>query len=247
MAQGWCGTVAPAFRKTIAGRYPFTRSGEDAALADVTEFFRSGGVLWGFYDSALKPMVVASTNGFAPAPGGGRVPVRRELLTFLDRAQEVSNALFPPQAARPNVSFSARVRPSPNVAVVFLEVDGQRIEYRNGPEEWRPLAWPGPTQGATLRVRTADGREEALHRDGEWGFLKLLEAGSLRGEPGTRDFGMSFSFPGLGLAVAIDFRAARTESPFFAVRRRGPARLLEPFRAGLVAPGDIALGGKACK
>jgi type VI secretion system protein ImpL len=246
VTQGWCGTVAPAFRRTIANRYPFVRNGEDAALADVAEFFRPGGLLWGFYDASLRPMVVRSGGGFAFAPGGGRPPLRGELLAFLKRAQDVSSALFPANAAAPSVGLSVRIRPTPRVAVVFFEVDGQRIEYRNGPEEWYPFTWPAANPGARLRVRTADGREETLQRDGEWGFFRLLEAGAVKGQAGARDFTMTWSLPGLGLAVTADFRAARTETPFFSIRSGGSARLFEPFRAGLVAPAEIGTGGRGC-
>jgi type VI secretion system protein ImpL len=247
VAQGWCGSVAPAFQKTIADRYPFARTGEDASIADVTEFFRGGGILWGFYESSLRPMVERSATGFTFVKTGGRPPLRESLLMFLKRAQDVTGALFPGQGSSPSVAVSVRIRPTPNVAAVLLEVDGQRVDYRNGPEEWRPLTWPGASPGATLRVRTADGREETLHRDGEWGLFRLLEAGTLRGDPGSREFSVSFNLPGLGLVVTADFRAARAETPFFAVRRSGSARLFEPLRAGLVPPSDIRLGSGGCR
>ncbi len=247
VAQGWCGSVAPAFQKTIADRYPFARSGEDASIADVTEFFRGGGILWGFYDSSLRPMVERSATGFTFVKTGGRPPLRDSLLMFLKRAQDVTGALFPGQGSSPSVAVSVRIRPTPNVASVLLEVDGQRVDYRNGPEEWRPVTWPGASPGATLRVRTADGREETLHRDGEWGLFRLLEAGTLRGEPGSREFSVGFNLPGLGLVVTADFRAARAETPFFAVRRSGAARLFEPLRAGLALPSDIRLGSGGCR
>jgi type VI secretion system protein ImpL len=243
--QGWCGTVAPTFRKTIANRYPFARAGEDAALADVAEFFRPGGVLWGFYEKSLSPLVVRSSSGYQFAPGPSR-PLRGDLLAFLKRAQDVSSALFPANATAPSVPFQVKIRPTPRVAAVFLDVDGQRFDYRNGPEEWHALVWPAGQPGATLRVRTADGREETLQRDGEWGFFRLLEAGVLKGEPGARDFTLTWSLPGLNLAVTADFRAARTETPFFAAGRGRGQRLLDPLRSGLAPPGDIASSGGGC-
>ena len=58
-----------------------------------------------------------------------------------------------------------------------LEADGQRVEYRNGPEEWQRIVWTGKIPGASLRARFDDGREERIQRDGEWGLFRLLEAG----------------------------------------------------------------------
>ncbi len=37
----------------------------------------------------------------------------------------------------------------------FLDVDGKRVEHRNGPEEWRPVTSRGASLGLTLRPSTA--------------------------------------------------------------------------------------------
>jgi len=134
------------------------------------------------------------------------------------------------------------------VAVVWFEVDGQKFDYRNGPEEWHKLVWPGQgkTLGASLRVRGVDGQEETVQQDGEWGLFRLLEAGRLKGAPGFRDFTMTWSLPGLGVVMTVDFRPARSDSPFFGVQRGGKARLLAPFRSGMVVPLGIGKGSPAC-
>jgi type VI secretion system protein ImpL len=245
----WCAGVAQPFRRALAGRYPFNPNGDDAALADVSEFFRPGGVVWGFYDQALKADVQRAGEGFKFARQlGGQSGFRADLLSFLSRAQDVTRAVFPAGAAEPKVELSARIRPTPGVAVVILEVDGQRFEYRNGPEEWYRIVWPmvGKKAGASIRVRAANGREEVVQQDGEWGLFRLVEAGKLKGDPGVRDFTVSWPLPSLGSSVTIDFRPARTESPFFGTHRGGRARLLAPFRAGVQPPAVIGKAGAGC-
>jgi type VI secretion system protein ImpL len=247
-SNDWCATVAQPFRRSLAGRYPFAPGGEDAALADVAEFFRPGGVVWGFYDQALKTDVQRAGEGFKFARQlGGHSGFRGELLTFLERAQEVSRSMFPAGSPEPKVELSVRIRPTPGVAVVILDVDGQRFEYRNGPEEWFRVSWPGKgkSSGASLRARTSAGREEVVQQDGEWGLFRLVEAGKLKGEPGMRDFAVSWPLPSLGTSLTVDFRPARSESPFFGARR-GKARLLAPFRAGVQPPAVIGKAGGAC-
>ncbi len=110
------------------------------------------------------------------------------------------------------------------------------------------MTWPaqGKSPGALLRVRMAGGREETLQQDGEWGFFRLIESGQLVGEPGIRDFTVSFPYPSLGVAVVLDFRPARSEAPFFGIRRGGKARLLAPFRAALAPPATIGKAGPPC-
>jgi type VI secretion system protein ImpL len=249
-SQKWCAAVFGPYRRTLAHRYPWNRDGDDAALADVAAFFGASGLVWGFYNEALRAEVQRAGDGFQFARQlGGGSGYRGDLLTFLKKAQEVTTVLFPPNAPEPKVDFSVRIRPTPKVASIVLEVDGQRFEYFNGPEEWRKMAWPaqGRAPGALLRVRAANGREETLQQDGEWGLFRLLEAGQPRGEPGLRDFAMSFNFPSMGVQVVVDFRPARSESPFFGTGRGGGRpRLLAPFRSGFAVPASIGKSGPPC-
>ena len=128
---------------------------------------------------------------------------------------------------------------------MFLLVDGQRVEYRNGPEEWHAMVWPnkaaGGNRGASLRVRTADGTEETIQQDGDWGLFRLLEQGNPKGEPGARDFAIGFEMT-LGATVVVDFRTERSESPFFGSHHNG-GRLLDAFHSLPPAPPGIGAAG----
>jgi type VI secretion system protein ImpL len=249
-SQQWCSAVLQPFRRSLAGHYPFVHDGDDAPVADVAEFFRPGGMVWGFYDGALRADVQRAGDGFKFARQlGGVSGFRPELLTFLQRSQDVTTVLVPSGATEPKVELAVRVRPTPGVAVVWMEVDGQRFDYRNGPEEWHKVTWPGQGKGggASLRVRTAGGQEEVIQQDGDWGLFRLVEAGKLKGEPTGRDFAVSWSLPSLGASITVDFRPSRSDSPFFGVRRPGAkARLLAPFRTGVMPPPSIGSGGPGC-
>lgn len=249
-AARWCSEVALFWRSHLAGRYPFRRNGtEDASLTDVAEFFRrDSGRLWSFYAQALSRDVESTPRGHELRRQRAAPALRKDLLAFLDRAAEITAALFPPGAPEPSVQLWARIRPTPGVARASLEIDGQRLDYRNGPEEWRRLAWPnaGKLPGASLRVELPGGSEEVIDRAGEWGLFRLLEAGALKGSPRGRDFTLAFEMRSLGVSVPVDFRAARGDAPFFGAGPAGAAQLFGPFRAADAAPLGVAVRGAAC-
>jgi type VI secretion system protein ImpL len=249
-AMEWCSAVALPFRRSLAGHYPFSQGGDDASVADMAEFFRPGGIVWGFYEGALKSEIQREGDGFKFARQlGGVSGFQGDLLTFLKRAQDVTAVLFPAGATDPKVEFTVRIRPTPGVALVWLEVDGQKFDYRNGPEEWHRITWPGQGKapGASLRVKAASGQEEVVQQEGEWGLYRLIEAGRLKGDPGARDFAITWALPSLGSSVTLDFRPARSDSPFFGLRRPGvKPRLMAPFRSGVLPPANIGKGGPGC-
>ena len=48
-----------------------------------------------------------------------------------------------------------------------------------------PVTWPmqGKNPGASIRVRSASGREEVVQQDGEWGLYRLIESGAVKRGP----------------------------------------------------------------
>ncbi len=251
VAAAWCNLVAKPFRNGLGSRYPFARTGPDAAMADVAEFFRpEKGAVWGLYKKTLEGTVQRSGDGFRFADDAAGATYRPELLTFLRQAQEITTGLFPEGAQDPSVSFSVRVRPTPRIATAFLQVDGQSVEFRDGTEEWHTVAWPNKSaegsRGASLRVRATDGTEETIQRDGDFGFLRLLEQGSLEGDPGGRDFAIAFK-TALGATVVVDFRMDRSELLFFGARGGDRALLLEAFHSFPPAPPSIGTATAPCE
>lgn len=250
----WCSSVVTAFDRSLAGRYPFSPNGHDAALADVADFYRPAqGTVWSFYSSTLQSNVLKEGSRYKFTSRLGSTAgnaYRSQILTFLDRASEISSSLFSPGAQELGTQFYIHIQPSPRVAAITFSVDGQSYEYRNGPEEWHAMKWPnaGKGLGAAIRVRTNNGVTEALEQEGEWGLFRLLEAGTTKAQAGSRVFTTTWRIHALDVEVAVDFRPARSETPFFGAPRAGQSvRLLGPFRrAGVQPPRSIAKGSPPC-
>jgi type VI secretion system protein ImpL len=240
----WCTSVLFPFGRTLRDRYPFAKNGQDAALSDLSEFYRPGsGILWSFYESALK-RDVSQVGGRFELHAGASVGAmyNQDLVRFLNRSFLLSSVLFPPRAEKPRVDFEVRVRPSPGIAQVLLTIDGQTIDFHNGPEKWVRVVWPGEQgkPGASMRVKGAT-IDETLTQQGEWGLFRLLDKGTISASPGERFFTTRWRLHTQN-DVVIDIRPARVENPFV-----GERAYLEAFRADDVAvPRLIVSGAKAC-
>ncbi|MFO0692539.1 MAG: type VI secretion system membrane subunit TssM [Polyangiales bacterium] len=242
----WCTAVVDVFDRTLRDKYPFARDGQDAALADVADFYRpTQGVVWAFYNAVLKRDIQQSGREFRPIEGHGLGGLYVAALpTFLERSLALTTDLFPPGSNDPRVDFDVRIRPTPGVATTVLVIDGQRIDYQNGPEEWHRMRWPGPgdEHSASLRVRGV-GVDERVEQAGEWGLFRLFDAGTVQIPQGERFFSVAFRLRTQNVDVIIDIRPSRSDNPFVPLSAR-QVRFLEPFRAtGVPAPRSITPSG----
>lgn len=208
-------------------KYPFADSPTDVALADFTEFFKpKDGAVWAFYESNLKGTLEKQGTKFVPDRRfKATVPYSGGFLTCLERAQKITDAMFPGGADKPLVDFEINLHSvSPEIAEITLEIDGKAYSYKNTPEEWVHVQWPlkdSKERGAKLRARGFGGLDEEVSRPGDFGLLRLLDAatitqGTAAGKPSstptliaTWDLKTQ-----LGGNVKIDIRPGKSEHPF---------------------------------
>ena len=239
----WCSTVVSSFEEKLTKHYPFVKAGHDAPLADVADFFQpEKGTLWSFYKANLARHVVKAGDVFKPVRGQGATAqnLGGQVFPFLGSANEVTNALFS-SGAEPLVQFAIHIHPAEKVASVIFTVDGNSIEYRNGPEEWHTFRWPGgdKTLGASLKLRNSGGRHEIIEQEGEWGLFRLLEMGAVQAQPNARVFSVTWKVPTLDTEVTIDFRPQRSDHPFL----NSSGKLLGRFRTAQVLPPPLGTSG----
>ncbi len=118
----WEVAVWPSYRDKIKDRYPFNLSStRDASLEDAVAFFKpKSGILWGFYEQYLKPFHNKVGHDFIPEahlearprPAKPFTPFRGLLYPCLKRADEITDALFPPARARATRAATAPSRGS---------------------------------------------------------------------------------------------------------------------------------------
>jgi type VI secretion system protein ImpL len=248
----WCSNVVSEYARSIAGHYPFDRDGHDLALADFVNFYKpKQGRLWTTVDSKLAQVVSLDGDRYVFSRRYGEDGSARysaALPEFLGRARDIGLAFFPGSSEEPRLDLEIRVHPSPSVAMTQLSIGGKSVEHYNGPEQWKSLSWPGedPAAGASITIRGANGMHETIKQDGPWGLFRLLEAGSLRSEPG-RTFTVAWKLQTHDVTLQVDIRTKRSESPFFGVPGRTGATLMHPVRGRNIQPPKQIAGGAGCK
>lgn len=248
----WCAQVYSAYERTISGRYPFSHRGEDVSVQDFSTFYNpTGGTLWAFFDSVLAQQIKSDGKSYKFAVKGGDGMYQQSLLTFLNDSRAISRAFFPPGSAGAKVEFDILVHPTPGVASITIKAHGQQIRYRNGPESWTRIQWPGtnPAEGASLEAAGAAGRSARFKETGEWGLFRLLERGHV--VPSTKGSSLLVAWPleQDGAEIAIEIKASRADSPLGLQGGRGGGAggILDRLRSRqLRAPKSITSGGGRC-
>jgi type VI secretion system protein ImpL len=246
----WCNEVVTAFERNIATAYPFNPSGHDIAMADFEAFFHpENGDLWKYYDSVLKSHIPLRGTRYELAETGestlGRY--RGSVVSFLNASHEVSSVMFPRGGEDAAMEFDVQILGAPEIKEISIRVDGETVRYRNGPEVWGTLKWPGEGSPGARIEALGFGKEANLEREGEWGLFRLLEQGTVKAQPGERVFAVQWDFreTRVGL-ITMRFRPKRADTPFFGIG--GRKRFMTIFRTkNLIVPRSIVTRAEACR
>lgn len=209
--------LCAGFSERLAGRYPFARSSRDALMQDVIEFFAPRGTVWSYYDAQLRERLPRRGDRFE-APADGTVPA--PVVAFINRAWQVSRALFPFGSETPLLRFEVRPRPAIlaagagyQISEIVLEVEGRAMTYRNGPPELWTLEWRGQGGRSRIVVRGGAGLREEISYDGDWSLPHLMERAKVRREGGW--YAAEWSFQQGKIRIPMDVRPSRSSHPLF--------------------------------
>jgi type VI secretion system protein ImpL len=221
LSDSWKKEVWEIYSTKLAPRYPFAEAPAEVSLAEFTDFFRPDtGLIWKFFATNLATRLERAGNSYVAKAAADALPFRPDFLQCLNVAAEITDAVFGGAAAA-SVPFGIKIHPAGvNVSEIALAIDGVNTVYRNEPERWIPVTWPGAgsPRGAVLQVRGA-GFTDEIPRLGDFGLFRLLEAGGLKQGAGLADgtpiLSASWTLSRAGEApVTIDVRPSKTVHPF---------------------------------
>jgi len=94
-----------------------------------------------------------------------------------------------------------------------LEIDGQPLEYRHGPQQSKALVWPGGSGvGATaVSFEERSGSGPNLQRQGPWAWFRALDAAQVTRDSDTR---LAVTFVARDHSIRLLLDAASSRNPF---------------------------------
>ena len=162
----------------LAGRYPFADSANEASMAEIAKFLKPGeGVLPRFVEKNLNGLVTRRGNQLIPRTwanlGIAFAPAFLSGVAGLTAAGDT--VLQQGEGAR----FELQPIPTPGLSEILIEVDGQTLRYRNGPQSWSGFSWPNASgngiEGARIQVVSFAGVSTSVANfSGRLGLMRLL-------------------------------------------------------------------------
>jgi type VI secretion system protein ImpL len=216
-AERFSNELCAAFQEKLAGRYPFARSSRGTLMQDVIEFFAPNGHVWSYYERNLRDRLPRRGDKFVPVD---EEAVPKSVVSFVNRAWQVTRALFPFGTEVPRLRFEVRVKPAVlsagsehQVSEIVLEVDGKARSYRNGPSEVWQMVWRGQGERSRLLVRGAKGLREEISFEGDWSLLRLIDRAKKKGRGSW--VRVEWRFRNGQITIPMEFRPSRTRNPLF--------------------------------
>ena len=164
----------------LASKYPFANSANEAQMSDIAKFLRPGdGVLSRFVDQNLGPLVAKRADGLVGRTWANvGVRFNPAFLSGLSRLMATGSAVL---QEGDGSQFELQPIPTPGLSEILIEIDGQVLRYRNGPQPWVAFTWPNNTQnqqGARLNAITFAGvPTQVANYNGRLGLMRLLADG----------------------------------------------------------------------
>lgn len=239
-ASQYCENIYKPMTEDFLPKYPFSKQGRSVKLKEFAKALRpETGTIWTFYATGLASRVPRKHGTYEVAKRGAadsKYNINPKLVGFLERAQDLSDSMFPTGSEDILVEFDVYISDNPAASLTTLQIDGTTVEHYNGPGRWQRLKWPGDgTTGSELKTRSKTVRGN-IKKEGDWGFFELLEEGTVTGSAEADVFVVKWDLRDQEAGVVtVKFRPTEENTPFFGTRRRG-VNFLELFRHADLAP-----------
>ncbi|MDB6159683.1 MAG: type secretion protein [Gammaproteobacteria bacterium] len=206
--------VVSECRDLASGRYPvMLSSGVDLPLADFGRLFGPAGVFESFFKGTMANFVDTNQAAWAWKPEAASIGGSRAIPAQFQQAERIKQTYFAASAPVPEVRFTLTpLYLDSAVTRMVIEMDGQMLEYRHGPQRPVPMVWPGPSPGqAALTFEMQSGASPNIVVQGPWALFRLIQKGTVQPQSDT-SFIVTFTLEGSTARVGL--LASSSRNPF---------------------------------
>ena len=168
--------------RRVGGKFPFSQNAsQEASLDEVATLFAPAkGAIWQYQQESLGQFVVREGSRWVEKPDS-KPKLAPEILGFLNRSQEITDALFPAGAAQPRLRYSLRpVAGTVDNRDIIFDFDGTHAVFSQSSILQKDFFWPAPpgaAAGAKADIQITENSLPFARRSGLWGvFHVFMEA-----------------------------------------------------------------------
>jgi type VI secretion system protein ImpL len=168
----WSAQVYQPFNLDLAQKYPFTASARvEATGAEIGRILGETGSLGAFVTAKLDPLVTRRGDQLS-AKTWNDIGIHLDPKFVADFPRYLApigggpstGGVAPSGAAAPaaaptnaaQTTFQIMPLPVAGLSEYSIEVDGQRMRYRNGLQEWTSFVWPNPSSQPGVKITGVD-------------------------------------------------------------------------------------------
>jgi len=218
----WKSQISDIFKRDLENNFPLNPAGRDVALATLSQFLKPReGTLDVFYEKELKMFLASSGDGYTPKTLiNAQVDFSPSFLEFMGKMNAIRQALFGAGAPEINLAFDLTPDPTPGVTESLLEIDGQRLRYRNEIASPLSLTWPSksgaPQAKLSIALEGSGERPSIQGIEGEWALFRLFSQAMVTAQSQTT-YTLTWSLPssdGRRRIVRYKLQARSFKNPF---------------------------------
>lgn len=183
----WQAEVMSSWRN-LAGKYPFADSSNEASMAEIAKFLKP-------VEGTLPRFVEKNLNGLVTKRGNQLIPRTWANLgvaftpAFLSGVAGLTAAGDTVLQEGEGAKFELQPIPTPGLSEILIEIDGQLLRYRNGPQPWTSFSWPNTSgsgvEGARIQTVSFAGVSTSVANfSGRLGLMRLLNQARVDAQSG---------------------------------------------------------------
>ncbi|WP_139852569.1 type VI secretion system membrane subunit TssM [Acinetobacter pullicarnis] len=182
----WVMQAYQPFNQNLSQKYPFNSSATiQASSGEIAQVFGESGSIARFVKDNLNPLLIR--RGYSLATKTWKdmgISLNPQFLmdfkTYVAPANGIATGAEPTTATVTNQSnFQFFPLANPALLSYSIEIDGQRLVYENGVQQWVSFIWPNPGAIPGTRISAVDlaGNSHIIFEaPGEYGINRLIDS-----------------------------------------------------------------------